>query len=167
MLISLIAASSTNRVIGINNNLPWHLPKDLKYFKEKTLGHHMIMGRKTWESFGGKALPGRTSIVLTNSPIQVPEGVFVFTTLEKALQFARENGEKEAMVIGGGFVFEEALPIADRIYLTHVYTKIKDGNVFFPPVKQTEWNIIHSERSPKDEKNIFEMEFMILERKPD
>jgi len=165
MLISLIAAASTNRVIGINNDLPWHLPKDLKYFKEKTLGHHMIMGRKTWESFGGKPLPGRPSIVLSGSEISVPEEVKVVKTLSEALQLARDNGETEAMIIGGGFVFSEALPLADRIYLTHVYTKIKDGSVLFPPVKQTEWQIMHLLQSPKDDKNHLDMDFMVLERK--
>jgi len=166
MLISLIAAASSNRVIGVDDNLPWHLPADLKYFKEKTLGHFMLMGRKTWQSFG-KPLPGRTSLVITrDANFLVPDGVFQFSSISKGIEYARKNGESELMIIGGGQIFTDALPFADRIYLTHVYTKfpISPATIFFPPVIATEWEIISSEPKSKDEKHAYNIEFMVLER---
>jgi dihydrofolate reductase len=167
MLISLIAAASTNRVIGTDNQLPWHLPADLKFFKEKTLGHHILMGRKTWESFG-KPLPGRTSVVISrNQNLNVPEGVFLVQALSDGIELARSRGETELMIIGGGQIFEEALPLADRIYLTHVYTRIPQGEgvILFPPVLQSEWEIVSTENRNKDDKHAFGMDFLKLERK--
>ncbi len=167
MIISLIAAASSNRVIGVQNQLPWHLPADLKFFKEKTLGHHILMGRKTWESFG-KPLPGRTSVVISSNPGQiVPEGVFQFKEIEDGIEFARSKGESELMIIGGGQIFEKSIPFADRIYLTHVYTRISHGEgiILFPPVLQSDWKIVSCENRNKDEKHAFEMDFLELERK--
>jgi dihydrofolate reductase len=167
MIISLIAAASSNRVIGTENRLPWHLPADLKFFKEKTLGHHILMGRKTWESFG-KPLPGRTSVVITrNQELATPEGVFQFKEIQDGIEFARSRGEAELMIIGGGQIFEKSLPLANRIYLTHVCTRIQHGEgvILFPPVLQSNWQIASSEHRNKDEKHPFEMDFLILERK--
>jgi dihydrofolate reductase len=167
MIISLIAAASSNRVIGVQNQLPWHLPADLKFFKEKTLGHHILMGRKTWESFG-KPLPGRTSVVISrNQDLNVPDGVFLVRALSDGIELARSRGETELMIIGGGQIFEDALPLADRLYITHVYTSIPHGEgiILFPPVLQSDWEIVTSENRNKDEKHAFEMDFMVLERK--
>ncbi|HOY97214.1 MAG TPA: dihydrofolate reductase [Catalimonadaceae bacterium] len=167
MIISLIAAASSNRVIGVQNQLPWHLPADLKFFKEKTLGHHILMGRKTWESFE-KPLPGRTSVVISrNSDLNVPDGVFLFRELSEGIELARSRGESELMIIGGGQIFEEALPLAERLYLTHVYTRIPHGEgvILFPSVLQSEWKIVSSEGRSKDEKHAFGMDFLVLERK--
>jgi len=166
MKISLIAAASINRVIGLNGDLPWHLPADLRYFREKTLGHHILMGRKTWEAFP-RPLPGRTSIVLGRMHQRMPEGVFAVDTLEAGIALAKERGEDELMIIGGGQVYAAALPLADTLYLTHVLTRIAGGSAFFPVVSVLEWEIISSEFREKDEKNPFSMEFMVLRRKLD
>jgi dihydrofolate reductase len=166
MRISLIAAVSTNRVIGVSNQLPWHLPADLKFFKATTLGHHMVMGRKTWDSFGGKALPGRTSIVISRKPLELPEGVIGVRSLQEGLDYAQSKGETECMVIGGGEIFTLALELADRLYLTHVQTRIHDPEaILFPPVSERTWEIRERTILPKDEKHAFSMEFQVLERK--
>ena len=163
MIISLIAAASTNRVIGIGNDLPWNLPADLKYFKEKTSGHCMLMGRKTWNILG-KALPGRTTLVVSGKKLDLPENAFGFTSISEAVQFAKNRGEQELMVIGGGEIYAHTMPLADRIYLTHIRTKIKNGTAFFPPVKSSEWKIVSDLNYPKDEKNNLDMEFLVLEK---
>lgn len=164
MLISLIAAASTNRAIGKDGGLPWHLPADLRFFKEKTMGHHMLMGRKTWEAFP-KALPGRTSIVLGKFTEVLPEGVLMASSLAEGIDLARNRGEEELMIIGGGQLYESSIALADRIYLTHVLTKVSDAAAFFPLVSALEWEIISSEYRDRDEKNPFPMEFMELRRK--
>jgi dihydrofolate reductase len=167
MIISLIAAASSNRVIGVQNQLPWHLPVDMKFFKEKTLKHHILMGRKTWESFG-KPLPGRTSVVISRSKgLIVPESVFKFEGIAEGIELASRRGETELMIIGGGQIFEDSLPLADRIYLTHVYTRIPHGEgvILFPPVPQSDWKIVSSVTRNKDENHVFEMDFLVLERK--
>ena len=164
MTITLIAAASTNRVIGIGNDLPWHLPSDLKHFKDKTTGHFILMGRKTWEILG-KPLPGRTSLVISGKKLDLPEGVHCFQSIGDAVSFAKEQGEKELMVIGGGEIYAHTLPLADRIYLTHVYTKISNGTAFFPPVRVAEWQIVSSEYQVKNEKNSFDLEFITLEKR--
>ena len=164
MEISLIAATSTNRVIGIGNDLPWNLPADMKFFKETTEGHHILMGRKTWEILG-RALPKRTSLVISNSILSLPDGVHQFSKIEEAINFARSKGERELMVIGGGKIYEAALQLANRIYLTHVYTRIQNGTALFPPVLASEWQIVKSSYREKDGKNMFDMEFLVLEKR--
>lgn len=164
MQISLIAAASINRAIGIDGGLPWHLPADLRYFRDKTMGHHILMGRKTWEAFP-RPLPGRTSIVLGNLQQRLPEGVFSVQSLEEGLSLARSRDEKELMVIGGGQVYDAAIGLAHCIYLTHVLTRIREASTFFPVVSALEWEIISSEYREKDEKNPFPMEFLELRRK--
>ncbi len=163
MIISLIAAASTNRVIGVGNDLPWNLPADMKFFKEKTTGHCILMGRKTWNILG-KALPGRTSLVVSGKKQDLPDNTFGFLSISEAVLFAKKNGEKELMVIGGGEIYAHTLPLADRSYLTHVRTKIENGTAFFPPIKSTEWKIVSNQNHPKDEKNSLELEFLVLER---
>jgi len=165
MKISLIAAASINRVIGLNGDLPWHLPADLKYFRDKTLGHHILMGRKTWEAFP-RPLPGRTSIVLGHLSQRLPEGVFSVEQLEAGIDLARSAGEQELMIIGGGQVYEAALPFADTIYLTHVLARINGGTAYFPVISANNWEIISSEFREKDEKNPYSVEFQVLKRKP-
>lgn len=133
MMISLIVAMSENRVIGVNNQLPWHIPEDLKHFKRVTSSHPMIMGRKTFDSIG-KPLPNRTNIVITrNAEFHVP-GVVRAESLDKAIQIATQSpGAEEIFVIGGGEIFKQSLEIARRIYLTTVHTKIA-GDVYFPEI---------------------------------
>lgn len=166
MRISLIAAVSTNRVIGVGQNLPWHLPEDMKFFKATTMGHHLVMGRKTWETFGGKPLPGRTSIVVSRKELGLPEGVIGVRSLEEGLEYARANGETECMVIGGGEIFTLGLDLADRLYLTHVQTRIQNPEaIYFPPVSERVWTITERTIFPKNENHAYSMEFQVLERK--
>ena len=120
MIRSIIVAQSQNRVIGINNTLPWHLPADLKRFKEITMGHHMIMGRKTYESIG-KPLPGRTSIVITRDKSLHFEGCTMAHSLAEAFEIAERNGETEAFVIGGADLIKQSIDLCDKLYLTTIH----------------------------------------------
>jgi dihydrofolate reductase len=139
----LIVAMARNRVIGRDGKLPWHLSADLKRFKALTLGHHIIMGRKTWESIG-RPLPGRTSIVITRHPAYAAPGAQVVDSLSSALKLARHD--LEVFVIGGGQIYCEALPVADRIYLTEVDAEFA-GDTFFPPLSPGEWDVSTREHS--------------------
>lgn len=129
-MISLMVAHDPNRVIGVNNDLPWHIPEDLQYFKEKTMGKAMIMGRKTYESIG-RPLPGRLSIVVTRDPsYPAVEGVVVVHDLNEAIEKASAYAE-EVMIIGGAEIFKLSLAIADRLYITEIH-EAYDGDTFFP-----------------------------------
>ena len=129
-MINIIVAMGKNREIGAANDLLWRLSSDLKRFKELTMGHPIVMGRKTYESIG-RPLPGRTSIVITRQPDFGPEGVVVVDSLERALQAAREL-DSEVFVIGGGEIYAQALPRADRVYLTKVLAEFPQADTFFP-----------------------------------
>lgn len=163
MKISLIVAASENNVIGRNNDLPWKLPDDMKFFVRTTKGHHILMGRKNLESFG-KLLPKRTNIVLTRDKNYEFEGAEIFHDLEAAIQFAKERGEEELMIIGGGEIYKQALPFTDRIYLTRIHTKI-EGDTYFPDFDQTDWKVISKEYHPKDEKHNYDFTFYTFEKK--
>lgn len=139
--VSLLVAMAKNRVIGADNKMPWHLSSDLKRFKALTMGHHMVMGRKTFESIG-RALPGRTSVVVSRNPLWRFAGVATVDSLQKALALA--GGDDEVFVIGGEQIFREALPFADRILLTEIDRDFA-GNVFFPPLVAQEWRETASE----------------------
>jgi dihydrofolate reductase len=139
--VSLIVAMDPNRVIGNEGKLPWHLPAELQRFKALTMGHHLIMGRKTWQSIG-RPLPGRTSIVLTRDPAYRAPGALVATSLEAALALAAPDAEP--FIIGGAQVFRDALPLAHRIYLTRVQREYH-GDVFFPTLALDEWSCAHHE----------------------
>ncbi|MFJ8262652.1 dihydrofolate reductase [Rummeliibacillus sp. NPDC094406] len=134
-MISLIVAHDINRVMGINNALPWHLPGDLAYFKKTTMGKPMIMGRKTFESIG-KALPGRTNIVITRDPDYKGDGIVVVHSFEEAIEVAKKEN-KEIMIIGGEQIFRLALPIADRLYVTKIQHSYQ-GDTYFPEY-DSEW----------------------------
>ncbi|HET9425216.1 MAG TPA: dihydrofolate reductase [Gemmatimonadaceae bacterium] len=163
MKLSLIAALSTNNVIGRANGLPWHLPTDLKRFKALTMGHHYIAGRKTYESVG-RPLPGRTNIVITRQPGFAPEGVQVVHSLEEALRLAAAAGEIEAFVGGGGEIFAQALHRADRMYLTRVHADI-EGDTFFPEFDDvSEWRLTDAEHFDADEKNEYPFSFLTYDR---
>ncbi len=137
MLISMIAALSTNGVIGRDNKLPWHLPEDLKYFKKVTMGKSLLMGRKTYESIG-RPLPGRTNIVLSRQQQFAAPGVIIVHSTEQALAEAGRTGATELMVIGGEDVYRTMLPLARRLYLTRVDLKV-EGDAFFPPLEPGQW----------------------------
>lgn len=150
MKLSLIVAMSRNGVIGIDNQLPWHLPEDLKYFKSVTMGKPIIMGRKTYDSIG-RPLPGRTNIVITRDPSWQAEGVSVAQTLEAALSLGQvacnAAGADEIMVIGGEQIYRMTLPTADRLYLTQVDAEV-EGDAFFPDIDLDQWQQV-SERAPE------------------
>ncbi len=130
-MISFIVAMSENRVIGVGNRLPWHIPEDLKRFKRITSGHPVIMGRKTFDSIG-KPLPGRANIVITRNKDWAVPGVLIVNSLDDAITLAeKQTGSNEIFILGGGQIFQEALPRADRIYLTIVHTEIQ-GDTYFP-----------------------------------
>jgi dihydrofolate reductase len=139
--VSLLVAMAKNRVIGADNKMPWHLSSDLKRFKALTMGHHMVMGRKTFESIG-RALPGRTSVVVSRNPLWRFAGVVTVDSLQKALALA--GADDEVFVIGGEQIFREALPFADRILLTEIDREFA-GDVFFPPLSTRDWRETASE----------------------
>ena len=169
MRVSLIAAVAANGVIGRDNDLPWSLPADLRLFQTLTMGHTLIMGRRTWESFA-TPLPGRQIVVLTSRPDWKPdgwpegaEGVEAAPTLDEALERAREFGDTEAFVAGGTAVFREALPRADRIYLTRVNAEVP-GDTYFPEFDIAGWKIIEEDHHEADAEHAHSFTFQILER---
>lgn len=162
MTISAIVATAKNNVIGKENNIPWYLPADLKYFKKRTLHHHIIMGRKTYQSIG-RPLPKRTNIILTRDPFFIASNCIIKTSIEAALKVADDNGEEEAFIIGGGVIYELSQPYWDRVYLTEVDLEV-EGDVFFPALKAEEWKLISSERHEPDEKNEFAYTFKVFDR---
>ncbi|MDB5208582.1 MAG: dihydrofolate reductase [Flavisolibacter sp.] len=163
MILSLLVAASENNVIGKDNQLPWHLPNDLKYFKNLTWGMPILMGRKTFESIG-KALPGRKSIVITRNSDWQHDGVDVVHSIEEAVAEAESFGVKEIFVVGGADIFKTALPDANRIYLTRIHQDF-DGDVYFPELNKTEWVLMSSRFCEADEKNKYDHTYQVWERK--
>ncbi len=159
-LISLLVAVAGNGVIGRDNGMPWHLPDDLKRFKSLTMGKPMLMGRKTFESIG-KALPGRTSLVLTRSRNWSAAGAVVVHSLEEAIERAGDG--PELVVVGGADIYRLALPRARRIYLTRVLASV-DGDTVFPSLDQQAWRETHREHHPVDARHAYPMAFCVLER---
>ncbi len=157
MKIVLLAAMSENRVIGRENRIPWHLPADLRRFKARTTGHHLIMGRRTFESIpGAPGLPGRTSIVLTRRQEYRPQGVLVAHTLDEALGLCA--GDDEVFVIGGEEIYRLALPRADEIHLTVVHATI-EGDARFPEFEPRQWDLVEEERHNADERHAYSYSF--------
>lgn len=163
MIISLLVAASENNVIGRDNKLPWHLPDDLKYFKNLTWAMPILMGRKTFDSIG-KALPGRKSIVITRNKDWQHEGVDAVHSIDDAVEKAEAYGAKEIFVIGGAEIFRTALPDAGRIYLTRIHQNI-DGDVYFPEIDKAKWSLVSERFCEADEKNSYDHTYQIWERK--
>lgn len=162
-MISIISALANNRTIGKKNDLPWHLPADLKHFKETTTGKAIVMGLNTFKSIGSKPLPNRKNIVLSGDmTVQVPEGVILVSSLERVLEMTKD--EKEVMICGGAMVYQQFLPLADRMYLTYIDHDF-DGDIFFPEFNMNDWQEISRENHQPDEKNLYPYSFVILERK--
>jgi dihydrofolate reductase len=158
--ISLIVAMAKNRVIGINNTLPWHLPPDLKHFKSLTMGHHIVMGRKTYESIG-KPLPGRTSVVVTRNAGYAVSGVLVVNSLPAAIQACGDD--KEIFVIGGAELYHHAITLADRIYLTEIDADI-DGDAHFPEFNRDEWHEVSRDMNSQREPQPLDFHFVTYQR---
>lgn len=162
-LISLLAALAEDRAIGRGNTMPWHLPDDLKRFKALTLGKPILMGRKTAQSLG-RALPGRLNLVLTGSG-QVPfAGMLAVDSLEQALELTAQAGADELCVIGGGQVYAQLLDRADRLYLTHVHTRVADADAFFPAWDQTGWQEVARAHHPADAQHALAFDFVDYRR---
>ncbi|CCK74319.1 Dihydrofolate reductase [Oleispira antarctica RB-8] len=171
MKCALIVAMAENQTIGINNTLPWHLPNDLKYFKQVTMAKPIIMGRKTYESIG-RPLPGRTNIVITRQSDYQAEGIVIVNSLPQALAKAEEislvAGHEEVMVIGGAEIYQQALLQADRLYITHVHAEI-EGDAFFPTVEWNDWQEVKREDYSADpeggeKRNPFDYSFVVYDR---
>ncbi|MBA2746362.1 MAG: dihydrofolate reductase [Flavisolibacter sp.] len=162
MILSLLVAASENNVIGKNNQLPWHLPNDLRYFKNLTWGLPILMGRKTFESIG-KPLPGRKNIVITRNNNWNFNGVDVVHTLDAAIGKAKQSGVKEIFVIGGAEIFKAAFPIAHRLYLTKIHHAF-EGDVYLEGMNPGEWTLLKNTDCSADDKNAFAHSFQIWER---
>lgn len=163
MTISAIVATAKDNVIGKDNNIPWYLPADLKYFKKTTMGHPIIMGRKSFISIG-RPLPKRTNIIITRDPFFMASGCIVVHSLAEAIDVAKANGEEEIFIIGGGQIYEQAMPFLHKIYLTEVEVEV-EGEIYFPKINEDEWKEIARERHAPDEKNEYAYSFVVLERK--
>ena len=160
-MIILIAAAAQNNALGKENNLVWHLPDDFKRFKALTSGHHIIMGRKTFESFP-KPLPNRTHIVISRQKNYAPEGCVVVHSIEEALDISPKN--EVVFIIGGGEIYSLALPLANKIELTRVFETF-DADVFFPEIDLTEWELQEEEYHYKDEKHKYDFSYQTFIRK--
>jgi len=163
MILSLVVALGGNRVIGKEGGLPWHIPGDLKLFKKTTMGKPIIMGRKTWQSLG-RPLPGRTNIVITRNQAFSAEGAVVVGSLDQALSVGGECASEEIMVIGGAEIYAQALPKADRLYLTEV-ALTPDGDAFFPDFDKALWHETSRQEFPSEE-DIPAYALLVYERAP-
>jgi len=166
MKISLIAAMAEDRLIGVNNSLPWKLPADMQWFRKHTLGKPIIMGRKTFESFGGRSLPDRTNIVITRDMDYSVDGdVVIVHSIDEALAAAAKSADhvEEAMIIGGASFYEQMLERADRFYVTQVHGHF-EGDAWFPDYEHLGWQEVNKTTYPVDEKNKYACTFLTLEK---
>ncbi|MBY5958179.1 type 3 dihydrofolate reductase [Membranicola marinus] len=162
MILSAIVAISSNNVIGKDNDLPWYLPADLKYFKKTTLGHPVIMGRKSYESIG-RPLPKRTNIVVTRDPYFISSNILVAHSIGEAVELARDTDSEEVFIIGGAMVYEHSLPHLNRLYITEVHGEF-EGDTFFPEWNPEEWKLVSEEPHLADDKNEYNYVFKVYER---
>ena len=167
MIVSAIAAVADNGVIGRKNDLPWHLPDDMQFFKQTTLGHPIITGRKNYESIPPKFRPlkGRLNVVITRDADYQAPGAAVVTSLEAALERAKEEGKEEVFIIGGGQIFREALEkdLVDRLYMTFVHADV-EGDTHFPAIDAADWQERGRERHEADERHAYAFSFVTLDR---
>jgi dihydrofolate reductase len=163
IILSLLVATDEKNVIGKDNKLPWHLPNDLKYFKNLTWAMPILMGRKTFDSIG-KPLPGRKSIVITRSEDWKHEGVEVVHSVDQAIEKAKQSGVKEIFVIGGAEIFKTSFDQAFRIYRTFIHHSF-DGDVYFPEIEEKDWQLVSKRYCSADEKNQYPHTFQVWEKK--
>jgi dihydrofolate reductase len=166
MLISLVVAASSNDVIGKDNRLLWHLPNDMKFFKNTTWAMPVLMGRKTFASLNNRPLNGRLNIVITRGGNIQVDGVVTAHSLEEAVNTAEEKNYKECFVIGGGEIYRQALPVADKVYLTRVDAVI-EGDTFFPVLDPAEWKMTWERSYMPDAKHAYGYRFQLWEKKKD
>ena len=164
MIISFIDAVSDNNALGRNNSLPWNLPEDLKFFKRTTMGKPVMMGRKTFESLG-RPLPGRLNIVISrDKDLELPEGVLLYDNADAAIERLQQENTEEGFIIGGGTLFESAMPLAERMYITRVHANIPDADAFFPVIDHGHWKLVWDEQHEADEKHQYAYTFERYER---
>ena len=165
MIISLIAAVAKNRVIGKNNDLPWHLPDDMKFFMQTTSTHHVIMGRKNYESIPEKfrPLPNRTNMVVTRQTNYEAPGCTIVNSLEEAISIAEKSGEKETFIIGGAEIYRQGFPMTDRMYLTEINATI-EGDTYFPAFDHGEWKEVSRVSHSTDERHHYSFDFVVYEK---
>lgn len=166
MTISIIAALSENRVIGKNNDLPWHLPDDMKYFMQTTKGHYVIMGRKNYESIPEKfrPLPNRTNIVVTRQKKFVAERCLVVHSLEEGLHLAEKAQQEEVFIIGGAEIYAQGFAKANRLYLTEIHGII-EGDTYFPEFDKNQWKEVSRIHHPTDERHTFAFDFVVYKKR--
>lgn len=157
-MLNIIVAMARNRVIGIDNKLPWHIPGDLKYFKGLTMGHHIIMGRKTYESIG-RPLPGRTTVIVSRDPGYVQDGCLVAHSLEEAIRLS--EGDDQVFFVGGGSLYEQALPRVGRLYITEIQADY-DGDAHFPDFDRALWREVSRDRRRSEDG--LEFDYVVYER---
>jgi len=163
MDISIIVAITENNIIGKANCMPWHLPADLKFFREKTTGHYIVMGRKTFESIGGgRPLPNRVSIIITKQKDYKAEGCLIAHSLEEAIEMAKD--QDELFIIGGKQIYDQALAFANKMYITRIHTSI-DGDTSFPHYDDSKWEMTSYNERDADEKNAYALSFLVFEKK--
>lgn len=163
MIISIIVAMSLDHGIGKDKQLPWHISSDLRRFKKLTMGHYIIMGRKTFESIP-RQLPGRKMLILSKRADYKSESGIVLNSIDDAVRYAEEQGESEVFIIGGGEIFEQSIIFADRMYLSIIHSYI-DADVFFPQYSAEDWNILHQEIIDLRNGDQYSYTYEILERK--
>jgi len=163
MLISAIVAKAKNNVIGKDNDIPWYLPADLKYFKRVTTGHHIIMGRKVYQSIG-KPLPKRTNVIVTRNPFFIVSNCFIANSIEEGISIAQENGDDEVMIIGGGEIYKQTMDLWDKLYITEVDAVVA-GDIYFPEMDLDQWALVSKEDHQKDSKNQYNYSFQVYDRK--
>ncbi|PXY99478.1 type 3 dihydrofolate reductase [Gilliamella apicola] len=166
MILSVIVAMAHNRVIGLNNQMPWHLPADLAWFKKNTLNKPVIMGRKTFESIG-RPLPNRHNIVISRQIESINNkisNVSWVKSIDEAISLAQKQQPDEVFIIGGGNIYQQVLPLIERLYLTHIDAELQ-GDTYFPDYLSEQWQVIYQEDHQADEKNSYPYQFKILQRK--
>lgn len=164
MILTAMVAAAENNAIGKDNDLLWHLPKDMKFFKSTTSGHAVIMGRKTLESFK-RPLPNRENIVITRQMDYRPEGVHIVHSLDEAIALAKKLENEECFVLGGGEIYKQSIHLCDRVYLTRVHATFEDAEAFFPELNLNEWTEAWREEHPADERHSYAFTFFRYERK--
>lgn len=164
MRISMIVAKSKNNVIGKGNKLPWSLKSDLANFKKVTMGHHVLLGRRTFESLGSKPLPGRMHLVVSTQPGEASDNVLWFPSIFRAIKHAERQGEKELFIIGGAKIYKAALSLVDRLYVTELLAEV-DGDTTFPELSLKNWNLVSEQVFQKDADNEYPFTIRVLDRK--
>ena len=165
MILSHVVAASTNNAIGKDNQLLWHLPNDLKFFKNITWAMPVAMGRKSFEALGNKPLNGRFNIIITRNKDFKAEGCVVVHSLNDAIFVAQQNDYKELMILGGGEIYKQSIDISDKIYITRVHAVFEDADAFFPEIDESKWRLISNQDFFADEKHAYDYSFQLWDKK--